>query len=64
MRCPHCNKLIHGWTGLQEAENFMRHLDRCKKNRANTITDGRKTVLLRKKHSLMDALEQRSESGQ
>lgn len=64
MNCPHCNKRIPGMTGFQEAQNFRKHLDRCRKNPTNTISDGRRTVLLGKQHTLMDALEQRSASGQ
>lgn len=64
MNCPHCSRRIPGLTGLMEAQNFMRHLDRCKKNPANTMTDGKKIVLLGKKHTLMDALKQRADSGQ
>jgi len=64
MNCPHCSKHIPGFTGLQEAQNFQRHLDKCKKNPANTITDGRKTVLLGKQYSLIEAVNIRAESNQ
>lgn len=65
MKCPYCNKEIFGWTGLQEAQKFQKHLNRCRKNPANCVlSDGKRTVMTPKNHSLLDALEIRAESGQ
>lgn len=64
MNCPHCSKRIPGMTGLQEAQNFQKHLNKCRKNPENTLTDGKITVRLGKKFDLLDALRVRSGSGQ
>lgn len=64
MNCPFCQKHIHGMTGFQEAENFRTHLNRCKKNRENTISDGKRTVNLGKQFDIRDALRIRADSGQ
>jgi len=64
MNCPYCTKRVHGWTGLQEAQNFRKHLNRCRKNPQNMLTDGVNTVRLDKKFDLLDALKVRAESGQ
>ena len=64
MNCPYCNKRIIGMTGLMEAQNLRKHLNKCKKNPSNTITDGVETVMLGKKHDLLDALKVRADSGQ
>ena len=65
MNCPYCYKLIRGWTGLQEALNLSKHLNKCKRNPANAVlSDGKQTVMTPKNHTLLDALEARAESGQ
>lgn len=51
-------------TGLQELQKFQKHLDRCRKNPGNTLNDGKRTVLLGKRHDLNEALQIRHESGQ
>ena len=66
MDCPYCNKEIFGWTGLQEAQNFAKHLHKCKKYRL-VATQGDKTGNLgvRPEHvGLMDAVDLRAKSGQ
>lgn len=64
MKCPFCNKQIFGFTGLQEAHKFQKHLNRCRKNPDNTLSDGKQSVSLGKSYNLNDALEQRAKSGQ
>ena len=64
MRCPYCKKRIVGFTGLQEANKFAVHLDRCPRNRDNILSDGVRWVSLGKRYSLMDAVKIRAESGQ
>lgn len=64
MNCPYCEKRVHGFTGLQEAQKFQKHLNKCRKNPANHISDGVETVRLGKTFTLMDALNVRSKSGQ
>jgi hypothetical protein len=65
MNCPYCRKFIHGFTGLQEAQALRKHLNRCRKNPANAVlSDGQRTVMTPKNHSLIDALEVRKDSGQ
>lgn len=66
MNCPYCNKVIHGWTGLQELQAFNRHLPKCKKNPANIVlTDGKKTAVVPlREQTLNDALNIRHDSGQ
>ena len=31
MKCPHCDKEVHGMTGLQEIQAYQKHLKKCKK---------------------------------
>jgi hypothetical protein len=64
MNCPHCGKAIHAFTGLQELQKFQKHLNKCRKNPDNHITDGRTSVPLGKRYSLTDALNVRAKSGQ
>lgn len=64
MNCPHCNKSIIAWTGIQEAQKFQKHLNKCRKNPDNNLGDGLKTVHLGKRYNLMDAVEIRARSGQ
>jgi hypothetical protein len=64
MNCPYCSKHIPGFTGLQEAQNFQKHLNKCRKNPHNTITDGKATVQLGKRFDLLDAVKIRADSGQ
>lgn len=64
MNCPFCKKQIIGMTGLQEANNFRKHLNKCRKNPENQITDGKTIVTLGKRFDLNDALRLRAESGQ
>jgi len=66
VNCPYCNKAIFGFTGLQEAQKFEKHLRKCRKNPNNiTIRDGRRSATTPMKHQgLMDALNIRAESGQ
>lgn len=65
MNCPYCNKRVIGMTGLQEAQNFRKHLNKCRKNPDNAVlSDGKTTVMTAKRHTLMDALEVRAASGQ
>ena len=65
MNCPHCNKKIFGFTGLQELQKFQKHLNRCRKNPNNAVlSDGERTVMTPKNHTLKDALEIRHKSGQ
>lgn len=66
MNCPYCQRPIKGFTGLDEAVKFQRHLARCRKNPNNIVlTDGRKTVVTPKKEqTLFDALHIRAESSQ
>lgn len=64
MNCPYCRTFVPGLTGLQEADNFRKHLNRCKKAPQNMISDGQKTVHLGRKFDLQDALKIRAESGQ
>lgn len=64
MKCPHCNKRIFGFTGLLEAQNFQKHLNKCRKNPDNNLSDGKQSVSLGKRYGLMDAIEQRAKSGQ
>lgn len=64
MNCPYCQKRIHGFTGLQEAQKFQKHLNKCRKNPANHISDGKQTVSLGKSFTLMDALRVRANSRQ
>jgi hypothetical protein len=64
MNCPFCNKRIFGFTGLQEAQKFRKHLNRCRKNPDNHLSDGKQTVSLGKSYDLRDALEVRAKSGQ
>ena len=66
MNCPYCNRKIHAFTGLQEAQKFAKHLNRCgKRPRAIDIQvrDADTTVCLRP-FNLNDALEIRHRSGQ
>lgn len=64
MNCPYCKTHIPGMTGFQEAENFQKHLNRCRSNPSNSLTDGKTTVSLGKKFTIHDALRIRAESGQ
>ncbi len=65
MNCPYCKKLIYAMTGLQEATKLAKHLNRCRKNPANAVlSDGQRTVMTPRRHSLMDALKVREQSGQ
>jgi len=64
MKCPYCGKTIFAFTGLQEAQKFQKHLNRCGKNPDNTLSDGKQTVSLGKRYNLNDALEVRAKSGQ
>lgn len=64
MNCPYCQKRIHGFTGLQEAQKFQKHLNTCRKNPHNHIDDGNKKVKLGRRFDLNDALRIRAESGQ
>lgn len=65
MNCPYCNKAIFGFTGLQEAQKFQKHLNKCRNNPDNAVlSDGKTTVMTPKRHSLMDAVEIRAHSGQ
>lgn len=52
MNCPHCNKKINAFTGLQEIQKFQKHLSKCKKAPHN------------EKVTFEEALEQRAKSGQ
>lgn len=49
-------------TGFQEAANFQKHLNRCKKT--PRISDGDQAVVLHQHFDLNDALRIRAESGQ
>jgi hypothetical protein len=65
VNCPYCKRRVFGMTGFQEALAFQKHLNRCYKNPANAVlSDGTKTVMTPKRHSIVDALEIRAESGQ
>ena len=66
MNCPHCQRKIFAFTGLQELQKFEKHLRRCKKNPVNVVlSDGRKTVVVpTRRQDLNDALHIRHESGQ
>lgn len=65
MICPFCQIEINGITGLQEAQAFQDHLNKCLKNPDNAVlSDGEQTVMTAKNHSLNDALRIRAESGQ
>ena len=64
MRCPYCHKPIIGLTGLQEAQKFAVHLDKCRENTDNVLSDGARAVSLGKRYTLSDALKIRAESGQ
>lgn len=66
MKCPYCDSGILGMTGLQEAQNFQKHLAKCRENPNNIVLrDGRHTAVVpKKKQSLLGALIIRSESGQ
>lgn len=66
MNCPYCTKTVYGFTGLQEAKAFEKHLRRCRKNPNNIVmTDGRRTVVTPKcPQTLTDALEIRANDGQ
>jgi hypothetical protein len=70
MNCPYCHKLIRGLTGLQEAQNFQKHLRRCRRNPNHNIvlSDGQRTVVTPMKpiceQNLLDAVKIRNESGQ
>lgn len=66
MDCPHCNKRILGWTGLQEITVFNKHLRKCRKNPVNIVLrDGKRTVVTPlSKQNIMEALEIRAASGQ
>jgi len=65
MRCPYCNTLIYGLTGLREAVKFHRHVNRCK-NRPCVITacDGKRLWVRRRWFTFEEALRVRAESGQ
>lgn len=60
MNCPFCNKKVPGITGLQEAQAFAKHLNTCRKNPENYITDGERRVCLGKRFDLSDALRLRA----
>lgn len=65
MNCPYCNKRVPGMTGLQELQNFQKHLGQCKKNFRNLpLSDGRKTVITPHRHTLREAMAIRHQSGQ
>lgn len=66
MNCPYCNRVINAFTGLQEAQKFAKHLNRCpKRPKAITVeTDGSTTTLTHHPFGLMDALDLRAKSGQ
>lgn len=66
MLCPYCNRDIFGFTGLQEATKFHKHLARCRKNPNNIILrDGRRAAVVPKTNqTFMDALRIRADSGQ
>lgn len=64
MNCPHCQKLIHGWTGLMELQKFQKHLGKCRKNPENHLTDGKQSVRLGRTFDLNDAMRIRAKSGQ
>lgn len=66
MNCPYCQKRVYGFTGLQEAQAFEKHLRKCRKNPNNiVISDGRRTAVTPKRtQTFMDALEIREGSGQ
>ncbi len=65
MNCPYCSRRIHGFTGLQEAQKFQRHLRSCRKNPARLpITDGKRTILSPVSPTISDALRIRADSGQ
>lgn len=64
MNCPHCQKLIHGWTGLMELQKLQKHLNKCRRNPENPLTDGKLVVRLGKQFNLNDALRIRAKSGQ
>lgn len=48
MKCPQCDATINGFTGLQEAQAFQKHLKKKHNSSAN----------------LLQAVEQRARSGQ
>jgi hypothetical protein len=67
MNCPYCDKWIPGMTGYQEADNFRKHLNKCRKSPGRLLADklnaaGGNVVL--GPVTLHDALEIRANSGQ
>jgi hypothetical protein len=73
MNCPYCNKHVPGMTGLQEADNFRKHLMHCRKSPAAQLAKhlhesspgaGGKVQWRIEPYDLKDALEIRASSGQ
>ncbi|GJQ43699.1 MAG: hypothetical protein JETCAE03_31970 [Ignavibacteriaceae bacterium] len=64
MNCPHCNKEIFGWTGLQELQKFQKHLDKCRKNPDRKICITKEGKLVMPLTTMDEALEKRADSGQ
>ena len=68
MNCPYCKARIAGMTGYQEAENFRKHLNRCRQSPAFSIVRRLKreglTAVRVQPYDLKDALEIRASSGQ
>jgi hypothetical protein len=66
MDCPYCSKFIPGMTGLQEAQNFRKHLVKCRKNpeRQTIVNDVGKLQETKPNPDLLEAVRIRHESGQ
>lgn len=66
MNCPYCDKYIPGITGLQEAQNFSKHLRKCKKHpdRQTLADEDGKLKQQNPPTTLLDAVEIRANSGQ
>ena len=68
VNCPYCQKFIPGMTGFQEAANFQRHLNRCRKTPAKRairkLNQTETGAWAARDYDLTDALEIRANSGQ
>lgn len=66
MDCPYCGSYIKGITGLQEVQNFQKHLRKCKKHpdRQTFAYEDGKLKAKNPPTTLLNALEIRSNSGQ
>jgi hypothetical protein len=65
MNCPYCKKHIPGMTGYQEADNFRKHLNRCRKSPAlNAAKALAGTGWHVGRYEIHDALAIRAASGQ